>query len=87
MINEGNGKKEFETQDIQFASFLIVNRITLLKMIPLSRYQTIYVFEKPSQDILDKWLLDDEQFKTRHLLNTYRHLLAESRALLDEVQR
>lgn len=70
----------FETADITLAAFLKVKEITLVEVIPITNYQCKFVFEKPPQELLDTWLGGLALADVRQTINSYRHLVRESRA-------
>lgn len=69
----------FETLDIGLAAFLRVNEIELVEIIPLTNYQSKFVFRRPPQDLLDRWLSGEAVASVKQTINTYRHLIRESK--------
>jgi len=70
---------KFETADIILAAYLKVNEIALIEVIPISGYQSKFVFAKPPQDLLLAWLGGLVLADVRQTINSYRHLLREAK--------
>jgi len=76
---ETNNNK-FETLDIGLATFLYLSNTKLVEVIPITSYQSRFIFAKPAQTIIDAWLGGLAVADIRQTLSAYRHLLRESRA-------
>lgn len=74
---------EFQTQDINLATYLKVNNIQLLRIEPIDTKHVYFVFEEPAPQIINDWISRNPSGSVRSTINCYRHLLRDAR----EVQR
>jgi len=66
----------FNTQDIVLATYLVVNGVTLIEIIPVSERFSAFIFEEPPQALIMKWLAGSPYEKS--IVQTYRHLVKDS---------
>ena len=76
--------KEFKTQDIKLAKYLKVNGSKFIRVEPLDRYNSTFIFEQPSQELLAKWFNDSA--KTQMIIDTYRTLLRDARIIQNKCE-
>jgi len=74
---ESHTDNTFATQDINLAAFLHSKRVKLIGIKPIDKYHSEFVFEQPSQELLNAWLQGNTPEKAA--VESYRHLLKDSR--------
>lgn len=71
----------FETSDIKVASYLMSVGIKKLNVIAKGNFNSIFVFEQPPQELLNAWVTGQALADPKKVIDSYRHLLRDSREL------